>query len=162
MQSFYDNKGESRVTSMMNFTISEFFVPWGEEISELFVSFNVGRGTRCEQIPEDLFYMLFVVLYIGRTWKFHAAIFKMNLSTFKRNITSIMEPGDPLLFQLYVTEVPATRNNGHINEDNVSFMTFPSARYTKDVCFQLSYHPIGRHYKLKPWLGESTIYKTIN
>lgn len=136
MQLFYIHGGNESVTYMINFSIYEVYKLPEEVAPEVDNSFNTGWGKRYSKSLHDRYFMLLVVLHAGRTWDFHANMFEMRVSTFKRNKVSLPRAWGPISYKLFITDAEKTWTYRRMEETDFMFSYLFGRRYATYVCFQ--------------------------
>lgn len=68
--------------------------------------------------------MLLVVTPAGATWVYHVIMFKVQVSTFERNIVLILRAGGRILYKLYITDAEKTCTYRRLVEEDLAFSHF--------------------------------------
>lgn len=144
---------------MINFTIDEFYELWEDVAPEVESSLNIGRGKYCSNSLQDLFFMLMVVLHAGGTWDFYAPMFKLQVSTFEKNMVSLLCTVIPIIYRLYIIDPEKTWKYFCLVEEDVGFSNFSCAHYAMKFFFYPCYLPSCWRYEVKLWYsGKQNLY----
>ncbi|ETV83046.1 hypothetical protein H257_04789 [Aphanomyces astaci] len=138
IDSFFSQGGNASLSTMTNFTLSEFESIWAIVESAM-----------------DAFFMAMSVLKHCNAYDKHAFDYKMKAPTFEKMIHRVFDTVELILYEHFVKPISMTYQVQHGH----TFNNFPSALYCTDVKFQPSYRPTGRFDEAKHYFsGKHKLY----
>lgn len=149
IDSYMQHGGNKTMTSMTNFTVTEFDNVWSTVEDVMVPAWTLGRGRRSRVTPKDAFFMALAVLKHYDTWEKHALDFGMKAPTFEKLMQKVYTITEPVLFAKYVKEVTMHEQV----EKQKQFRNYPYALYATDVKFQPAYRPSGRFSEQKRYFS---------
>ncbi|KAF0755307.1 hypothetical protein AaE_005018, partial [Aphanomyces astaci] len=121
IDSFFSQGGNASLSTMTNFTLSEFESIWAIVESAMVTTWTMGRGRKSMTSPKDAFFMAMSVLKHCNAWDKHALDYKMKAPTFEKMIHRVFDTVEPILYEHFVkpismTHQPSYRPTGRFDE----------------------------------------------
>ncbi|KAF0775027.1 hypothetical protein AaE_001273 [Aphanomyces astaci] len=109
IDSFFSQGGNASLSTMTNFTLSEFESIWAIVESAMVTTWTMGRGRKSMTSPKDAFFMAMSVLKHCNAWDKHALDYKMKAPTFEKMIHRVFDTVEPILYEHFVKPISMTR-----------------------------------------------------